>query len=164
MLINTEKEEDSIDFCVNITKHKGRIETRKVFVYKNINLISAGWTNLKRLIRVERTVLTKQKERHQMSYYISDICCDKASFFAAHIQNHWAIENRLHWVKDVIMKEDACKTTRGMAAENFSIIRNITCNLFRSNGLDSIKYAMELYANNVKELMCLINSKKNITK
>jgi predicted transposase YbfD/YdcC len=158
---NTRQEQDCIDFCVNTVKNKGRTESRKVSVYKNINHISTGWINLKRLIRVERTVFIRQEERHQIAYYISDVSSDRAEYFARHIRNHWGIENRLHWVKDVILKEDSCKTTGGMAAENFSIIRNIICNIFRSNGLQSIKYAMELYANNVKELMELINSDRN---
>ena len=62
------------------------------------------------------------------------------------------------------MKEDDSKIRMGMAPENISILRNIVCNLFRSKGFQSIKYAIELYANNVKELFELINSKTNLYK
>lgn len=73
-----------------------------------------------------------------------------------YIKDVWGIENRLHWVKDVIMKEDTSKTAKGMAAQNISIIRNIAINIYRTSGIDSIKYATQMYANNVKELMKLI--------
>lgn len=104
-------------------------------------------------------MVTKQEERHQTAYYISDSCRNDAAFFARHVQHHWGIENRLHWVKDVIMKEDTSKTTQGMAAENLSVLRNIVCNIFRSNGFDSIKYATELYVNRINDILRLISSK-----
>jgi predicted transposase YbfD/YdcC len=158
MRINTAGEQDCMDSCVNETKARGRIEIRKVFIYRNLSGISNQWIGLSRLVRVERYVNSKKRTRHETAYYISDIASNMAGFFAGHIQNHWGIENRLHWVKDVIMKEDSSGTAKGMAAENFSIVRNIVCNIFRSNGYDSIKYAIESCANNVKELFGLINS------
>ena len=146
-----------IDSFKEINRLRGRIESHETFLYKDLQGISADWQGLKPLIRVERTVLTKVKQTHETAYYISDIRSNKASFFGKHIRAHWGIENRLHWVKDVIMNEDKLKTGKGMAAGNISIMRNIAINLFRSNGYDSIKYAIELCANNFKETIRLIN-------
>lgn len=156
---NTRCDEQSVASCCDKTIKRGRVEIRETFVYKDISGISEEWTGLKRLIRVERSVTCKGKERRETAYYISNIRSNRAEFFAKHIRSHWGIENRLHWVKDVIMKEDDSRIAKGMAAENLSVIRNIVCNLYRSNGFDSIKYAIELYANNFKELFELINSK-----
>ncbi len=151
-------DQQAVDTHLQKTVKRGRLEIRQTFVYKDISGISQEWTGLSRLIRVERSVTCKGKQSRETSYFISNIRCNQAKTFAKHIRNHWGIENRLHWVKDVIMKEDASKIAKGMAAENLSIIRNIVCNLYRSNGFDSIKYAIELYANNFKELFELINS------
>ena len=150
---NTSQERACVDSSKEIIVKRGRHETRETFVYKDIRCISPEWIGLKRLIRVERNVCKKGIQTHETAYFISDIRSNKAAFFARHIRNHWAIENRLHWVKDVIMNEDNSKTTGGMAAENISIIRNIAINLFRLNGHHSIKYAIELYANNFKKLL-----------
>ena len=115
----------------------------------------------------------KQKVTHETAYYISSFRSNKASFFAKHIRKHWgilvlctkyAVENRLHWVKDVSMNEDKSKTISGMAAENISILRNIVINIFRSNGHDSIKYAMEVCNNNLKKILGLMNCKSMICK
>jgi hypothetical protein len=57
------------------------------------------------------------------------------------------------------MKEDISRTAKKNAAPNISILRNITINIFRTNGYDSIKYATQRYANNFKELMGLVYSK-----
>lgn len=157
---NTAEANRCMDSSVSVTTKRGRTETRSVFIYNDISGISPDWTALRRLIRVERHVLSAGKETFETAYYISDIRRNKASFFARHIQNHWGIENRLHWMKDVIMKEDDSKIRKGMAPGNMSIIRNIATNIYRSNGFDSIKYATEIFANDFKELFKLISSNK----
>ena len=147
------------DYHVQETRGRGRTEIRKTFIYKDISGISNEWVAISRLIRVERYVYKKNKKSHETAFYISDIVSNKAAYFAKHIRGHWGIENRLHWVKDVNMKEDDSRIKKGSAPENFSILRNIVCNIYRANGFDSIKYAIELHANNFKELFELINSK-----
>jgi predicted transposase YbfD/YdcC len=156
---NTAQEATCVDSFKEITRGRGRLETRETFIYKDIDGISPEWIGLKRLIRVERNVRKKGIQTHQTAYFISDVRCNKADFFARHIRNHRAIENRLHWVKDVVMNEDRSRTTGGMAAENLSIIRNIVINLFRLKGHYSIQYAIDLCANNFKELLAIINCK-----
>jgi len=143
------------------THKRGRREIRKICIYKDISGISREWIGIKRLIRVERYVYGQTRQSHETAYYISDVVSNKAEYFARHIRDHWGIENRLHWMKDAVMKEDASKIKKGSAPENFSIMRNIVCNIFRANGFDSIKYAIELNANNFKELFELIRSNVN---
>jgi len=161
---NTSEMNSCVNSFVEETKKRGRIEIRKIFIHKDLSGISEEWIGLKRLIRIERYVSSSKGGRYEIAYYISDICSNKASFFAKHTRNHWGIENRLYWVKDVILEEDASKITKGMAPENMSIIRNITCNIYRSHGFDSIKYATELFANDIKEILKLITSKTKIYK
>jgi predicted transposase YbfD/YdcC len=117
---------------------------------------------LTRLIKVERTRVNHEHIHQVTGYYICSYALDDAKLMYGYIKDVWGIENRLHWVKDVIMKEDTSKTAKGMAAQNISIIRNIAINIYRTSGIDSIKYATQMYANNVKELMKLI--KKASTK
>jgi predicted transposase YbfD/YdcC len=162
--LNTADDKSCADSHTEITRKRGRVETRQTLVYKDISGISEDWTSLKRLIRVERKVCKKNMQTHETAYFISDIARNNAAFFAGHIRRHWSIENSLHWVKDTIMNEDRSKTAGGMAAENISIIRNIAINIFRLNGHHSIKYAIELCANNFKELLSLINCKSKYYK
>jgi predicted transposase YbfD/YdcC len=150
--INTASEKHCVSFFVDEYNARGRKEIRETFIYEDLTDISSEWVGLKRLIRVERTVITKKRHTHETAYYISSARSNKAEFFANHIRNHWGIENRLHWVKDVSMNEDKSKTTGGMAAENISVLRNIVINLFKTNKYNSIKYAMEVCNNNFREL------------
>ena len=47
------------------------------------------------------------------------------------IRQHWSIENRLHYVRDVSMGEDACRVRSGQAPQNLSVLRNIAIGLIR---------------------------------
>lgn len=72
------------------------------------------------------------------------------------VRSHWEIENSLHWVKDVTLKEDASKIKMGNAPQNMSTIKNIGINLFRKNNYNNIAQAMRLVANDVKTLYDII--------
>ncbi len=136
-------------------RSKGRVEKREVYVSNNISGISEEWIGLKSLIRVERTVIEKNKERNETSFYISSLVTDAYGFNIG-IRRHWGIENRLHYVKDVTFKEDDSKIKKGNAAENFSLIRNIAINIFRINGQKNMKQATRLVANDIKKLKKLL--------
>jgi len=140
---------------------KGRDELRITKIYKNLEGISSEWIGIKRIIETTRYVKTKKRKTVEIVYHISSIAKNKANFFAKHIRSHWGIENRLHWVKDTQMNEDKSKTKSGNAPENLSIMRNICINLFRLNGKDSIKLAIEWGISNFKELIYLIHYKSD---
>ena len=121
---NTAFNEEAISYFEHMVKTRGRLETRKVYIYDNIQGIDSDWKGLKRLIKVERTRVN-QGHIHQITgYYICSYAMDQAMIMYQYIKDVWGIENRLHWVKDVMMKEDTSKTTKGMAAQNISIMRN----------------------------------------
>ncbi len=48
------------------------------------------------------------------------------------IRAHWAIENKLHYVLDVVFDEDANRSRKDHLASNFTTIRKVCLNLLRS--------------------------------
>ncbi|WP_244776849.1 ISAs1 family transposase, partial [Aeromonas veronii] len=48
------------------------------------------------------------------------------------VRSHWGIENQLHWVLDVTMKEDNCPIYRGDAAEILATARHMALNMLRA--------------------------------
>ena len=69
---------------------------------------------------------------------------------------HWGIENRLHWVKDVIFGEDAAPFNNYNAATNWSILRTIAINLARKGGYDSLTKAERFLAHDIDKLFLLL--------
>jgi predicted transposase YbfD/YdcC len=48
------------------------------------------------------------------------------------VRTHWGIENSVHWVLDVTLREDACRIRRGEAAENLVTLRHFALNLLKA--------------------------------
>ena len=69
---------------------------------------------------------------------------------------HRGIENRLHWVKDVIAGVDAAPFRNSNAATNWSIIRNIAINLARRGGYDSLTKAERFLAHDIDKMFLLL--------
>ena len=42
-----------------------------------------------------------------------------------YVRGHWSIENKLHWVLDVVFKEDSCPVRTKAAAENLNWMRKL---------------------------------------
>jgi predicted transposase YbfD/YdcC len=47
------------------------------------------------------------------------------------IRAHWAIENSLHWVMDMVFRDDECHVRTDNATANFATCRHIAYNLTR---------------------------------
>ena len=45
------------------------------------------------------------------------------------VRQHWEIENRLHYVRDVTLGEDACRVRRGTAPQVLAAVRNAVVHL-----------------------------------
>ena len=62
----------------------------------------------------------------------------------------------MHWVKDVVFKEDASKIRTGNAPEIFSIIKNWVMAIFTINGHKSMTTAVRRVANDLTLMTQLI--------
>ena len=52
-----------------------------------------------------------------------------ASRLLALARRHWGIENRLHYVRDVTLGEDACRVRSGSAPQALAALRNVAVHL-----------------------------------
>lgn len=135
--------------------NKGRCELRHVAVSNAVDSLSKQWIGLQQIIKVERFTTQKGKaNRSQTAYFISSLKTDSYTYYDG-IRSHWQIENSLHWVKDVTMKEDASKIRIGNAPQNISTIKNITINILRTNNYKNMAQAIRLVANDIKLLYSL---------
>ncbi len=47
------------------------------------------------------------------------------------IRSHWAVENSLHWVIDMVFRDDECRVRKDHAPANFVTLRHMAHNLIR---------------------------------
>jgi len=118
--------------------------------------IAKDWLGLQRLVRVQRQGTRNGKPYNQLSYYITSLATT-ARQFADGIRGHWGIENRLHWVKDVVLAEDDCPLKLGHAPQNWGLFRSWAINLFRLHGETSITKAQRRVAHDIDALFLLIH-------
>lgn len=143
------------DRFVDVEKNRDRITCRVVNVFTDINGIDLDWVGIQRLIQVERIGIRQGKPYQQTNYYISSLATS-ALKFAQGIRGHWGIENRLHWVKDVIFGEDAAPFRNYNAATNWSLIRTLAINIARMCGYDSLTKAKRFLAHDIDKLFSLL--------
>jgi predicted transposase YbfD/YdcC len=145
-----------IDYYREEVIARGRLEIRETSVYERQDNMAQGWESINRIAYVHRNFLSKNKEHKTDSFYISDLKTDSAKYLATGIRSHWGIENKLHYTKDVCMREDAECTKDKQAAENLGLLRDFAFNILKNKN-KSIKFACEIFANyNVKELFNIL--------
>ena len=135
---------------------RGRLEIRETYLYARQDNLDKGWESIKLIAYVRRNFLSKHKEHKTDSLYVSDLQTTDAQFMAEGVRSHWYIENKLHYTKDVIMREDKECTANKTAAANLALLRDFAFNILKSKN-KSIKQATEIFANyNVKELFNIL--------
>jgi len=129
------------DYFETIEKGHGRIETRKYWITDEIDFLSLRdeWIGLSTLGIVESTREIDGKTSKERRYFIASIP-PSASKLAEAVRGHWAVENNLHWVLDVVFNEDKSRIRSGHAAENFNTLRKLTLGMIKKeNSKGSLK-------------------------
>ena len=144
-----------IDIDYVLEQNKGREEHRAVFLYDAVGIDPLEWKGIRQVICLTRQIIHKDgKESFEQAFYIESTGKTAAQLNQG-IRQHWSVE-AMHWVKDVVLKEDASTTHKGNAPENLSIIRNWTMAIFKMNGLKSITRAIRKVANDLDLMVKLI--------
>lgn len=123
------------DYHKTVTKGHGRIDIRECWVVSGPEILShfrtsADWKDLKTVIQVRRERKEGNKSSKETKYYITSLETS-AKYLLSKVRGHWGIENRLHWVLDVVFKEDASRVRSENSPENFAIVRQVALNLLR---------------------------------
>lgn len=139
----------------------GRQIVRKVSVFdiesvKTAEFDRAKWGKITSLVKVERSGSRGKKDYQHLAYYISSLSLD-ADIFASKIRGHWLIENQLHWVKDVIFKEDTWPRHHYKAVTNLSILTTIALNLYRFLGFLSVKAGQRWLSYSLSNLILVLS-------
>ena len=97
---------------------------------------------------VRRTVTTKGHKTVEVVYLITSADPPSAppATLAAWVQGHWAIEDKLHWVRDVTFGEDDSQVRTGQAPRVMATLRNTAISLLRLAGWDNIAKALRHHA------------------
>lgn len=115
-----------------VEKDHGRIETRRYYQSAVLDWFAdrEKWEGLQTVGMVEAIREIGAQRTVERRYYLSSLPLDVATFARA-VRGHWGVENKLHWVLDVQMREDQSRARAGYAAENLATLRRLALNLLK---------------------------------
>ena len=110
-----------------------RYERRRASVMRDRSVAAAnrfpGTVALGR-ITSRRRLRGKRSEQPVVRYFLLSKYMSAKQLLQT-VRSHWGIENRLHWVLDVVFAEDANRARKDHAPENLATLRRLATNIIR---------------------------------
>ncbi len=120
-------------------RHGDRREVRRLWASTAL-LGYLDWPGANQVGKVERVVEQQAAVTRQVRYFITSLSpAVGAPRLLALKRGHWQIENRLHYVRDVSLGEDASQVRTGAAPHVLAALRNVILNLLRHANVTAIK-------------------------
>jgi len=121
----------------------GRRETRTVKALTVNTPDRLGFPHVEQAVRITRTRTIKNKTTRETAYLVVSLPAEQAQPVDLGIwaRSEWHIENRLHWVLDVTLREDEHQARTGTGPAVASVLRHTAIGYHRSNGESNIARA-----------------------
>jgi predicted transposase YbfD/YdcC len=119
----------------------GRIETRTTTVIHDVAWLQErhNWPALNAVVVVDSRREIGAKIESETRLYITSLAL-LADRLGPIVRSHWAIENSLHWIMDMVFRDDECRIRTEHAPANFVTLKHMAHNLTRrADGKDSLR-------------------------
>ena len=118
----------------------GRVETRRAWVSRDVDWLSGDraepglhrFPGLACIGLVEAEVEQKAQTTTARRYFLSSAPLSAVQLLRA-ARAHWGVENRLHWVMDVVYHDDLMRLRTHHGPANFAIMRHTAMNIFKAS-------------------------------
>ncbi len=131
-----------------VDKGHGRLEIREVVASTELNeFLADKWTGVAQVFRLVRTVTKKGKTSEEVVYGLTALSPGQASAqdLLALVRQHWAIENRLHYRRDVTLREDNCQVRKGEAPRVLAVLNSCLLALLDFVGVTNVPSQMRIF-------------------
>jgi predicted transposase YbfD/YdcC len=111
----------------------GRIETRTTTVIHDVGWLQErhAWAGLSAVVMIESRREISGKTETETRFYITSLIM-VAALLGPVVRSHWSVENSLHWVLDMVFRDDECRVRTEHAPANFATIKHMAQNLLRN--------------------------------
>ena len=136
---DTDFKDTTISTDHSVDADHGRIETRTTTVIHDVAWLQERhrWPGLNGIVVIDSLREIDGKTEQETRLYITSLS-DDATRLAQIVRSHWAVENSLHWVMDMVFRDDECRIRTENAPANFTTIKHMAHNLLRiAPGKDS---------------------------
>src|SRR2546426_2605464 len=129
-------------------KGHGRLEIRELIASTELNeFLASEWTGVQQAFCLTRTVRQQDTSRQEVVYGITNLPPARAcaAYLLAREREHWAIENRLHWRRDVTLREDHCQVRKGVAPRILALLNSFLLAVLDFLGVCNVPKQMRLF-------------------
>jgi predicted transposase YbfD/YdcC len=131
-----------------VDKGHGRLEIREVVASTELtDFLADKWTGVAQVFRLVCTVTKKGKTSEEVVYGLTALAPVQASAqdLLALVRQHWSIENRLHYRRDVTLREDDCQVRKGEAPRVLAVLNSCLLTLLDFLGVSNVPSQMRTF-------------------
>ena len=112
-------------------KDHGRIETREILTASADWLEGKDeWADIHTIIRYRCIREVDGVKTVSIRHYISSFDTNAEGFLEL-IRGHWSVENQLHWMLDVVFREDEARARKDNSPLNCNVLRKIALSVLK---------------------------------
>jgi len=147
------------DVAETVDMGHGRVERRRLMSSTVLNEY-LDWPGVQQVFCLERTFTCKKTGQvtSKVVYGITSLTPQEATAMQllVYTRQHWHIENKSHWVRDVTFDEDRSQVRAGNLPHVMAALRNAVISLLRATGVSNIAKALRYYAASPDEALASI--------
>jgi predicted transposase YbfD/YdcC len=137
-------------------KGHGRREKRSI---RTAPAAGIAWPHAAQVMRIRRDAGPTRGpwEHKEIAYGITSLPADLAGprHLAIYARQHWGIENREHYVRDVTFREDSSRVRTGSQPNAYAAVRNLVIGTCRRAGFANIAHARRYYVRDDQRILAL---------
>lgn len=111
------------------------------------------------MLRVENVTTRRGKKTIEVRYFVTSLSRGDvgARRLLEIVRGHWgAIENGLHWMRDVVFREDNSTISTGNAPQNLAALRNAALTCARDDGNVGVASKLRSFARKFERAFAML--------
>jgi len=147
------------EYSKKVQKGHGRLEVREIWASTQMNeWFGKEWAGIAQIFKIRRYVKEGEKEREERVYGLTNLPRKKANAqqLLNYNQQHWHIENRLHYRRDVTFGEDSCQVRINGAPEVLAALNGGILALMDFQGINNVAKQMRHFCAHPQEALQLL--------
>jgi predicted transposase YbfD/YdcC len=146
-------------------RSKGRIVRRAIWVAPAAGVDFPGAAQVFRIRRDTFDHLGNRLSK-EIVHGVTSLTTDQATpeQLAGLVRQHWTVENKSHWVRDVVYREDHQHAYVGTGAQVMATVRNLALGLLRLAGITQITRTLQRIAADRTRILPIIAAATSINR
>ena len=143
----------------HVEKGHGRLERRSILTTPDLNdYLRRDWGEVGQVFRVERERTSRDKHSVEVVYGWTSLSQKRCSpeRLAQLIRTHWAVENRLHWRRDVTLGKDRCGVRFPLVAQMLAVLNTVVLSLMDRHQVPNVARQLRRFASHPDEALAWI--------